>query len=834
MQRANRSSPSSISEIKSEAEENRTLSENMDPPKTEERYDAESIKVLEGLDAVRKRPGMYIGDTSVRGYHHLVYEVVDNAIDEALAGQCDHVEIKLHVNGSATIEDNGRGIPTELHPTEGISAAEVVMTRLHAGGKFDNKAYKVSGGLHGVGVSVVNALSEYLTMTIYREGRIWHQRYERGDPQGSLEVVGETSRHGTKITFRPDLDIFEVDGFQFDLLSSRLREMAFLNPGLSIDIEDETTGRKKEFEYEGGIVSFVEHLCQKKTPLHEVPVAIRGENDGIQLEIAMMWTSAFQETLLGFANNINTIDGGTHISGFKAALTRTFNAYGQSSGLFKKLKANLSGEDIREGMIGIISVKIPEPQFEGQTKTKLGNSEVKGMVESLLNEGLAEFLEENPAVAKAILSKAIDASRAREAARKARDLARRKSALDSGDLPGKLADCQEKDPSKCELFIVEGESAGGSAKACRDRKFQAILPLRGKILNVEKARFDRMLSSQELRILISALGTGIGEEEFDPARLRYHRIIIMTDADVDGSHIRTLLLTFFFRQMGALINNGHLYIAQPPLFKVRKGKRIVYLKDEGNLTHFFLERQVAGMQLMAGTGTDPVNGDDLLALLDRLGRFKEIGDRLDRRISAAAVEAFLIAGRPGLSFDERDHLEDMLPRMADYLEAAYPERRVTRLEVVRDPLLEKWAIELRTEQSGHRRESMIGAEIYNLPEFRELRRLAYRIGAEGAPPYRLEEGDEEVVFANARTLLEHIRVSSQKGYDIQRYKGLGEMNPEQLWETTMDPETRTLMQVNVADSVGADEVFTVLMGDEVEPRREFIQANALDVRNLDI
>ncbi len=811
------------------------MSDNIDLPQVGENYGAESIKVLEGLDAVRKRPGMYIGDTSVRGFHHLVYEVVDNAIDEALAGQCDHVEVTLHEDGSATIEDNGRGIPTDLHSTEGVSAAEVVMTRLHAGGKFDNKAYKVSGGLHGVGVSVVNALSEWLTMTIHREGRVWHQQYDRGVPREELKVVGETSRQGTKITFRPDMDIFEVDGFQFELLSNRLRELAFLNPGLMIEIVDEVTGKKNEFQYEGGIVSFVEHLCQKKTPLHEVPIAIRGENDGIQLEIAMMWTSAFQESVLGFANNINTIDGGTHISGFKASLTRTFNAYGQSSGLFKKLKENLSGEDIREGMTGIISVKIPEPQFEGQTKTKLGNSEVKGMVESMVNEVLAEFLEENPAVAKAILSKAIDASRAREAARKARDLARRKSALDSGDLPGKLADCQEKDPSQCEIFIVEGESAGGSAKACRDRRFQAILPLRGKILNVEKARFDRMLSSQELRILISALGTGIGAEEFDPDRLRYHRIIIMTDADVDGSHIRTLLLTFFFRQMGELIANGHLYIAQPPLFKVRKGKKINYLKDEGALTHFFLEKQLSGLQLTAGGAAEPISGQALLELLDRLERFKEIGDRLERKIASATVEAFLIAARPGLSFADRDALEAMVPAMGEYLAQAYPEQRVHGVEVIEDPdLEEKFGVQVRTEQSGHRRVSLVGAELYNSREVRELRRLAYQIGMDGAPPYTLRDGDEETAFGNARALLEYVRESSQKGYDVQRYKGLGEMNPEQLWETTMDPATRTLMQVSVADSVGADEVFTVLMGDEVDPRREFIQANALDVRNLDI
>ena len=799
------------------------------------RYDADSIKVLEGLDAVRKRPGMYIGDTSVRGFHHLVYEVVDNAIDEALAGHCDHVRVLLRADGSVTVEDNGRGIPTDIHPSEGVSAAEVVMTRLHAGGKFDNKAYKVSGGLHGVGVSVVNALAEFLTMTIYRDGHVWHQNYAHGVPDKPLEVVGETSRHGTRIDFRPSPDVFEVDTFQFDILANRLRELAFLNPRLLIEIEEESTGHKKEFHYEGGIASFVEHLARKKSPLHDEPIPIEGEADGIQLEIAMQWTSAYSETLLTFANNINTIEGGTHLSGFKAALTRTFNAYGQSSGLFKKLKENLAGEDIREGMVGIVSVKIPEPQFEGQTKTKLGNSEVKGLVESLVNERLAEFLEENPTVAKQIISKAVDASRARDAARKARDLARRKSALDSGDLPGKLADCQEKDPSLCEVYLVEGESAGGSAKACRDRKFQAILPLRGKILNVEKARFDRMLSSQELRILISALGTGIGEEEFDPGKLRYHRIIIMTDADVDGSHIRTLLLTFFYRQMKALIERGHLFIAQPPLFKVKKGRKIVYVKDERGLSQHILQQQASSLAVTpdgADEADGPLTGERLLELLDRVEAYNQMLARLDRRIASEVLEAFLLCAPATIPFQEREALQALVEPVREVLSRSHPDLKVTSVEVV--PQGDMWQFVASTEETGHRRVSAIDAPSFHSERMRELRRLQADALAFGGPGFALGDGAETIHFAHPRQLLEHIRVASQKGYDIQRYKGLGEMNPDQLWETTMDPDTRTLLQVRIEDAMAADEIFTVLMGDEVEPRREFIQENALDVRNLDI
>jgi len=798
------------------------------------RYDADSIKVLEGLDAVRKRPGMYIGDTSVRGFHHLVFEVVDNGIDEALAGHCDHLRVTLLADGSVTIEDNGRGIPTEIHPSEGVSAAEVVMTRLHAGGKFDNKAYKVSGGLHGVGVSVVNALSVTLSMTIFRDGKVWQQDYVRGVPEGPLSVIGETSRHGTRISFKPDHDVFEVDTFNFDLLSNRLRELAFLNPRLLIEISEELSGRKREFHYEGGIASFVEHLASKKTPLHEVPIQIDGESDGIQLEIALQWTSAYQETLLTFANNINTIEGGTHLSGFKAALTRTFNAYGQSSGLFKKLKENLSGEDIREGLVGIVSVKIPEPQFEGQTKTKLGNSEVKGLVESMLNEALGEYLEENPGIAKAIISKAVDAARARDAARKARDLARRKSALDSGDLPGKLADCQEKDPAKCELYLVEGESAGGSAKACRDRKFQAILPLRGKILNVEKARFDRMLSSQELRILISALGTGIGQEEFDPAKLRYHRVIIMTDADVDGSHIRTLLLTFFYRQMKELIEKGNLYIAQPPLFKVKKGRKIVYVKDERTLSQYILEQQVTGLLVQPEGRDEPITGDQLLGLLDRIEAYKQLLERLDRRIAAEILEALLLVNGANLSFDADGSLEAVVEPMEQYLGRVYPNLKLTSLGI--EPAEEEGMVRLAavTEEAGHQRITRIDAVSFHSERVRELRRLLRRVLESGGPSYEIGGEDETLTFAHPRALLHHVRVTAQKGYDVQRYKGLGEMNPEQLWETTMDPDTRTLLQVKIADAVEADQIFTILMGDEVEPRREFIQENALDVRNLDI
>ena len=815
------------------------MSEDTGMPVDPGKYDAESIKVLEGLDAVRKRPGMYIGDTASRGFHHLVYEVVDNAIDEALGGYCDHISVILHANGSVTVEDNGRGIPTDLHSSEGVSAAEVVMTRLHAGGKFDNKAYKVSGGLHGVGVSVVNALSDRLTMTINRDGKVWHQEYRRGDPQGALEVVGETSRHGTRINFRPDAEVFELDTFDFDLLANRLRELAFLNPNLLIVIEEELSDRRKEFHYEGGISSFVEHLAEKKTLLHEVPIVIAGEADGIQLEIAMQWTSAYREAVLTFANNINTIEGGTHLSGFKASLTRTFNAYGQSSGLFKKLKENLAGEDIREGMVGIVSVKIPEPQFEGQTKTKLGNSEVKGLVESLVNERLAEFLEENPGVAKAILSKAVEASRARDAARKARDLARRKSALDSGDLPGKLADCQEKDPAQCEIYLVEGESAGGSAKACRDRKFQAILPLRGKILNVEKARFDRMLGSQELRILISALGTGIGQEEFDPDKLRYHRVIIMTDADVDGSHIRTLLLTFFYRQMKELIERGHLFIAQPPLFKVKKGRKTVYVKDERSLSQYVLEQGAGGLHVRGATEEQLYTGESLLELLDRIEAYKQQLHRLDRRVAAEVLEGLMLAAPEDLSFRDPAELDGVIARVTESLHSAYPDVKLT-VAKMSDPredeseVARPRSLEFVTEVAGHRRFSVIDAEMFHSMRVRELRRLQQAVVELGGPSFTLVGEEETVPFAHPRALLNHVRVASQKGYDIQRYKGLGEMNPQQLWDTTMDPETRTLLQVRIADAIGADGIFTVLMGDDVDPRREFIQENALDVRNLDI
>ncbi len=808
-------------------------------PADPERYDAESIKVLEGLDAVRKRPGMYIGDTAVRGFHHLVYEVVDNAIDEALAGHCDHVGVTLMEDGSVTVEDNGRGIPTNLHPTEGVSAAEVVMTRLHAGGKFDNKAYKVSGGLHGVGVSVVNALSEWLEMTIYREGKVWSQRYSRGVPEGPLAVVGETSRHGTRIQFRPDRDIFEIDTFNFDTLANRLRELAFLNPNILVELRDDLSGTSKEFRYEGGIRSYVEHLARKKTPLHDAPVYIAGEADGIQLEIAMQWTTAYQESLTAFANNINTIEGGTHLSGFKAALTRTVNAYGQANGLFKKLKDNLSGEDIREGITAIISVKIPEPQFEGQTKTKLGNSEVKGMVESLVNLRLAEYFEENPQVAKAVISKAIEASRARDAARKARDLARRKSALDSGDLPGKLADCQEKDPALCELYIVEGESAGGSAKACRDRKFQAILPLRGKILNVEKARFDRMLSSEQLRILISALGTGIGEEEYNPERLRYHRVIIMTDADVDGSHIRTLLLTFFYRQMPELIRNGYLYIAQPPLFKVRKGKKVVYLKDEQTLSDHVLRAGASSLVLEVASnngspGPRTVTGDRLLSLLSDMERYKAQLARVSRRTNGPVIESLLLASTSRLSFVDRGDLEPVVERMKEYLAHAYPDVKLLSLDIV--PLDDGpgYALAGETESAGHRRAFRIDARLHRSREVGELRHRLARIKRVGLPPYGLVGEDSVQRFGHPSALLDHVKQASQKGYDIQRYKGLGEMNPDQLWETTMDPQSRTLLQVSVRDAMAADEIFTILMGDDVDPRREFIQDNALDVRNLDV
>jgi len=805
-------------------------------------YTGANIKVLEGLEAVRKRPGMYIGDTQTRGLHHLVYEVVDNSIDEALAGHCTEIRVDMHVDGSITVQDDGRGIPTDMHPTEGVPTVQVVMTKLHAGGKFDNDSYKVSGGLHGVGISVVNALSSELTVEVFQKGKYYHQQYSQGAPITEFREMGPTNRRGTKVSFKPDPEIFETTEFSFDVLSGRLRELAFLNRGVRITIHAEADEKHNDFMYEGGITSFVEHLVKNKTPIHPQVMYLEGEKEGISCEIAMQWTTAYQETMFTFANNINTREGGTHLSGLKAALTRTINSWGTEQGLFKKLKNTLGGEDIREGLVCVISVKIPDPQFEGQTKTKLGNSNVKGIVESIVNQQLGYFLEMNVNVGKIVIEKAAEASRAREAARKARDLARRKTVLDGSGLPGKLADCQEKDPTKCEIYLVEGDSAGGSAKSARDRKFQAILPLRGKILNVEKARFDRMLGNNEIVTMITALGTGIGVGDFNLEKLRYHRIIIMTDADVDGSHIRTLLLTFFFRQMTDLVTGGHLYIAQPPLFKAKKGKRVTYLKDEKALTEHLFNAEARSLTIRTSTpgadGNSEVTGEKVMELLTAIQDFLGMLEKISRRHDLRLVHAFLEVFHGDIEIlRDRESTEALLARLKARVESLYrpDDLRLTQLELEHDDGYAAWEIHGRTRDSGVDRRTHIGWNFVTSGEFREVKRLMDHVASFGAGPYtHVPDRGNETVYENERALFARVDGDSRKGYDIQRYKGLGEMNPEQLWDTTMDPTRRTLVQVKVEDLVEADDIFTILMGDQVEQRRNFIEDNALNVRNLDV
>ena len=785
-------------------------------------YGADQIKVLEGLSAVRKRPAMYIGSTSAQGLHHLVYEIADNSIDEALAGHCDAVSVSINSDGSVTVTDNGRGIPTDMHPTEGKSAAEVVLTVLHAGGKFDNSSYKVSGGLHGVGVSVVNALSALLELEIRRNGKIWQQTYRRGVPDKPLEAYGETKKRGTKITFFPDEEIFETVEFSFDTLSQRLREMAFLTAGVRIKIRDERTEKEHDFFYEGGISSFVEYLNRNKTPLHPKPIFFKGERGGVEIEVAMQYNDSYDEKVFSFANNINTHEGGTHLIGFKAALTRTMNTYANANNLLKNVKVAISGEDLREGLTAVISVKIPQPQFEGQTKTKLGNSEVKGYVETLMNEKLATYLEENPQVAKKILEKSIDAARAREAARKARDLTRRKGALDVGTLPGKLADCQEKDPALCELFLVEGDSAGGSAKQGRDRKYQAILPLKGKILNVEKARFDRMISSQEIRTLIAALGTSIGKDDFDIAKLRYQRIIIMTDADVDGSHILTLLLTFFFRQMTELVERGYLFIAQPPLYKIKRGRKEQYLKNEAALQNYLLEEGTDTMNLALDNGERTLRGRQIIPVLRQIIDFRAVFDKVVRKGLNEELLKLLVGVGARSGIEELVDLEPYFLKIQEKVpsfEYSLGEERVTVKIGNLHIRLDRHSLDVLTSHE------------YTLL-FENYRRMRQVLGSGQATISG--EGKEFLVTDEPDTILSFFLDTAKKGLSIQRYKGLGEMNPDQLWETTMHPENRLLLQVKIEDVVAAEEIFTVLMGDQVEPRREFIETNALNVSNLDI
>jgi DNA gyrase subunit B len=791
---------------------------------TKKEYGADSIKVLEGLSAVRKRPAMYIGSTGVTGLHHLVYEVVDNSIDEALAGYCDEVSVVIHVDGSVTVVDNGRGIPVEMHSTQKKTAAEVVMTVLHAGGKFDSDSYKVSGGLHGVGISVVNALSSKLELEIRRGGRIYRQEYARGVPEAPLREEGETVKRGTRITFWPDHEIFETTEFSFETLSQRLRELAFLNGGVKINIVDDRNEKSHEFHYEGGIVSFVEYLNRAKTPLHPKPIFITGEREGVDIEVAIQYNDGYDEKIFAFANNINTHEGGTHLIGFKAALTRTMNTYATANNLLKNIKTTISGDDLREGMTAVISVKVPDPQFEGQTKTKLGNSEIKGYVETLMNEKLSEYLEENPQVARKILEKGIEAARAREAARKARDLTRRKGALDGLSLPGKLADCQEKDPSLCEIYLVEGDSAGGSAKQGRDRKYQAILPLKGKILNVEKARFDKMLTSNEIRTLITAMGTSIGKDDFDISKLRYHRVIIMTDADVDGSHIRTLLLTFFFRQMPALVERGHLYIAQPPLYKAKRGKKEIYLKDEALLLDYLLNEGVDGVIVEMDSGRRVLRGKQIIPTLRNILDYNSHFDKTVHKGVNSEVLKVFVRGKVQNGFADMD---DLTP-LAEKLRAVEPN---AEYEVLEDPariLFTLGNIRARIDRGV--------LEALSSHEYKLLLQ-AYRLVEDickGEEAVVSAEGKEETRVGDRQELLDFFINRAKKGQYIQRYKGLGEMNPEQLWETTMDPEKRVLLQVKIEDAVEADEIFTVLMGDQVEPRREFIENNALNVSNLDV
>ncbi len=793
----------------------------------ENKYGAESIQVLEGLDAVRKRPAMYIGSTSVQGLHHLVYEVIDNSIDESLAGYCDEVLVNIHDDNSVTVEDNGRGIPVDIIEKHKKSAAEVVMTVLHAGGKFDDKgegAYKVSGGLHGVGVSVVNALSHRLDLEIRRGGKIYRQSYKKGVPEAPLSEYGDTIKRGTKITFWPDTEIFETVNFSFETLAQRLREMAFLNAGVRIKIIDERSEKSHDFMYEGGIRSFVEYLNRAKSALHPAPIYFHGNKDNAEIEIAIQYNDGFDEKLFSFANNINTHEGGTHLSGFKAALTRTMNTYATANNLLKNVKIAISGDDLREGIAAVISVKIPDPQFEGQTKTKLGNSEIKGHVEALMNEQLATFLEENPQVAKKILEKGIEAARAREAARKARDLTRRKGALEGLSLPGKLADCQEKDPALCEIYLVEGDSAGGSAKQGRDRRYQAILPLKGKILNVEKARFDKLLTSSEIKTLITAMGTGIGKDDFDLSKLRYHRVIIMTDADVDGSHIRTLLLTFFFRQMPEIVERGHLYIAQPPLYKVKRGKKELYLKDDDSLLDYLLETGTEGLTLEIDGGQKNVRGKQIIPMLRNIIDFNGHFEKIVNRGIPAQILTIFLRGKIRNGFADKASLEPLVELLQEIEPGA-------RFDLLPDP--DRILVRM---GNLHARIDRQTVEILSTHEYKLLTQ-SYRQVEEiclNHPIVILADGKEEQEVNSRQDLLDTILNRAKRGQYIQRYKGLGEMNPDQLWETTMNAEKRVLLQVTIEDAVRADEIFTVLMGDQVEPRREFIEMNALNVVNLDV
>jgi DNA gyrase subunit B len=827
------------------------------PGKDSNGYGAEQITVLEGRDAVRKRPAMYIGSNGEMGLHHLVYEIVDNSVDEALAGFCDKINVTIHLDNSITVEDNGRGIPVGMHPTEKRPAAEVVMTVLHAGGKFDSNAYKVSGGLHGVGASVVNFLSEWLRLEIRQQGGVYEQEYKKGFKATDLKKTGKSTKTGTKITFKPDAEIFTTTDFSFDKLSERLREKAFLNKGITITIVDERgdAEKKHEFLYEGGIAEFVKHLNKNKNVLHAKPMyfektANSAEGDDLSIEVAIQYNDAYDEKVFSFANNINTVDGGTHLSGFRSALSKAISRYAQTANLIKDFKGGLTGDDVREGLVAVISVKIPQPQFEGQTKGKL-NSDVKGPVDSFIYDKLMAYFEQNPSHAKHIVGKAVEAARAREAARKAREIVR-KGALNSMNLPGKLADCSEKDPEMCELYIVEGDSAGGSAKMGRDRRTQAILPLKGKILNVEKARFDKMLSHSEIKTLITALGTGIGKTDFDVQKLRYHKIILMTDADVDGSHIRTLLLTFFYRQMPQLLEHkvetksedgvteadlkSYVYIAQPPLYKIKKGKTERYIKDDRELNRFLMRKWTEESSIRVKKTGETIEGKDLTGLLERLIEFNGYYGKLERRLhDRQLLETALnaLAGPKGLMQKEGRKLHDVFADqgLLGKVEAALAEAEF-KTKLISDEEHDLFEIEVKLANNGSG--VLIDWELATHVEFQRAVELYKSFAQISQPPFVIKEGDVETEVASRDEMLDHILAAARKDFQIQRYKGLGEMNPEQLWETTMDPEKRTLLQVRIDDAVETDEIFTVLMGDQVEPRRRFIEDNALDVKNLDI
>ncbi len=802
---------------------------------TQKAYDATSIQVLEGLEAVRKRPGMYIGDTTARGYHHLVYEVVDNSVDEALAGFCKHIHVNIHADDSLTVEDDGRGIPVDAHK-DGRSALEVVMTVLHAGGKFNKDSYKVSGGLHGVGASVVNALSSRCSVMVRRDGFVWKQVYEKGIPQTGVEKLGETDKKGTIVTFKPDREIFKDEGvrFDFNILATRFRELAFLNAGLHITLEDERTGKKQEFQFSHGIAQFVSYLNEMKKSVHSEVVYFKGTKDDVDVEIAMQWNDSYTESIYTYCNNINTIEGGTHLVGFRGALTRTANAYAAQKNLIKDLDGSLEGEDIREGLAAVISVKVREPQFEGQTKTKLGNNEVKGVVESLVNDKLADWFDRNPGHAKTIVTKCLEAARARLAARKARDLARRKTALDSGSLPGKMADCQERDPALCELYLVEGDSAGGSAKQARDRRTQAVLPLRGKILNVEKARFDKMLSNEEIKMMVSALGTGIGRDNVNIEKIRYHKIIIMTDADVDGSHIRTLLLTFFYRQLPEVVEKGYVYIAQPPLYRLKKGNLEKYLKDERALTQYLVEMSLSKVQI-----TNLANGtseNDLKKFILNIHKYDELLKTLSHRFDRDVL-IFVLSRRKPLTdiLKSENEIKSVYEEFKKWT-AANPLIGITatELKVQKNAEFGNLSFRVCTTKYGYTVESEFSAQTAGSSEWAELTQLWNGFHTLVPLPAMLKtEGDTEPIHDYVE-LYARIMDFGKKGIYMQRYKGLGEMNPEQLWETTLNPAHRNLLRVTIADAMAADETFSVLMGEQVEPRRKFIHDNALLAKELDV